>query len=143
MSEGFFPGGDSWGFSQNFFHGGRKSGEICFLPLEIGKTTFFANNFKIQGGLAPSLPTPMSYSTFIRKSIVRSCYNTFDIMHDRSKNVLFFSKVPAYFLKRISLCSLTKSAMQILCPCTCVLQRSHPMLLLRNVVRDPSAFFSS
>jgi len=43
------------------FPGGAKSGEILFLPLEIEKTTFFANNFKIQGGLDPlsPLPTPM------------------------------------------------------------------------------------
>jgi len=32
---------------------GAKIGEICFLPLEIEKTTFFANNFKIQEGLTP------------------------------------------------------------------------------------------
>ena len=50
--EGFFPRGISRGFSQNFFQGRAKSGEICFLPLEIEKTTFeiekttfFANNF--------------------------------------------------------------------------------------------------
>jgi len=34
-----------------------QSGEIRFLPLEIEKTTFFANHFKIQGGgLAPLTP---------------------------------------------------------------------------------------
>jgi len=27
--------------SEGFFPGGGKSGEICFLPLEIEKTTFF------------------------------------------------------------------------------------------------------
>ena len=37
----FFQGGGSRGFSQNFSQGGTKSGEICFLPLEIAKTTFF------------------------------------------------------------------------------------------------------
>jgi len=44
---------------------GAKSGEICFLPLEIEKTTFFAHNFKIQGAKAPPspLPTPMSSIT--------------------------------------------------------------------------------
>ena len=35
-------GGGSRGFSQNFFPGGAESGEICFLPLEIEKTTFFS-----------------------------------------------------------------------------------------------------
>jgi len=40
-SEGFFPGGASRGFSQNFFQRGAKSGEICFLPLEIEKQPFF------------------------------------------------------------------------------------------------------
>jgi len=42
--------------------GGAKRGEIWFLPLESEKTTFFANNFKIQGGQGPPapLPTPMS-----------------------------------------------------------------------------------
>ena len=40
-SEGFFPGGGSKEFSPNFFQGGAKSGEICFLPLEVEKTTFF------------------------------------------------------------------------------------------------------
>ena len=38
--------------------GGAKSGEIWFLPLEIEKTTFFANNFKIQGGGKPPLRRP-------------------------------------------------------------------------------------
>ena len=52
-SEGFFPGGvGSRGFSQNFSRG-AKSGKIWFLPLKIEKTNIFANNFKIQGGLAP------------------------------------------------------------------------------------------
>jgi len=37
----FFQGGGSRGFSQNFFQGEAKSGEICFLPLEIEKVTFF------------------------------------------------------------------------------------------------------
>jgi len=40
-SEGFFPGGASRGFSQNFYQAGGKSGEICFLFLEIKITTFF------------------------------------------------------------------------------------------------------
>jgi len=33
-----------------------KSGEICFFPLEIKKTTLFGEIFKIQGDLAPHLP---------------------------------------------------------------------------------------
>ena len=33
----FFQGGASRGFSQNFFQGGDKSGEIWLLPLEIEK----------------------------------------------------------------------------------------------------------
>jgi len=61
------------GFRKEFFQGGAvgvfpsfsrvaKSGEIWFLPLEIEKTTFFAHNFKIQGGEGPlpPLPTPMN-----------------------------------------------------------------------------------
>jgi len=37
----FSRGVGSKGFSQNLFHGGAKSGEIWFLPLEIEKPTFF------------------------------------------------------------------------------------------------------
>ena len=37
----FSRGGGSREFSQKFFQGGAKSGEICFLPLENEKTTFF------------------------------------------------------------------------------------------------------
>ena len=56
------------GVGRNFSRGGAvrdfpKSGGIWFLPVEIEKTTFFANNFKIQGRamapLAPPLPTPI------------------------------------------------------------------------------------
>jgi len=52
--------------SEGFFPGGAKSGEICFLALEIEKETFFANNFKIQGEgkvPLPPLPTPMVLTT--------------------------------------------------------------------------------
>ena len=35
-----FPGGAAGGFFQNLSREG-KSGEICFFPLEIKKTTFF------------------------------------------------------------------------------------------------------
>ena len=48
----FFQGGQ-WGILPKSFPGGTKSGVICFLPLEIEKTTFFANNFKIEGGKPP------------------------------------------------------------------------------------------
>jgi len=40
-------------FFQNFSRG-AKSGDIWFLRLEIEKATFFAETFKIQGGLAPT-----------------------------------------------------------------------------------------
>ena len=40
-SEGFFSRGASRGFSQIYFQGGVKSGEIWFSPFEIEKTTFF------------------------------------------------------------------------------------------------------
>jgi len=45
------------GRRKNFFQVGAKSGETCFLPLEMKKQPFFANNFKIQGGQG-SLPPP-------------------------------------------------------------------------------------
>jgi len=41
------------------FSRGTKSSEIWFLLLEIEKTTFFASNFKIQGGV---LGPPASHS---------------------------------------------------------------------------------
>ena len=41
------------GVGRIFSRGGAKCGEICFLPLEIEETTFFANNFKIKGALPP------------------------------------------------------------------------------------------
>jgi len=50
-----------------FFLGVDKNGEIWFLPLENETTTFFANNFKIQGGQGPPLPplpTPMVQTFF-------------------------------------------------------------------------------
>jgi len=45
--------GGTSGIFTKIFLGGAKSGEICFFPLETKKTTFFAENFKIQ------LLTPM------------------------------------------------------------------------------------
>jgi len=44
------------GRRKDFFQGGAKNYEISFFPLETKKTTFFAENFKIQGGPWPSLP---------------------------------------------------------------------------------------
>ena len=40
------------------FPGGDKSDEIYFFPHETRKTTFFAENFKIQGGLGHPLHPP-------------------------------------------------------------------------------------
>jgi len=45
------------GFFKNFSRG-AKSGEIRFFPLKTKKTTFFAKDFKIQGGLDPPVPLP-------------------------------------------------------------------------------------
>jgi len=54
----FFQGAHK-GIFPKFFQGGPKSGEICFLPLENKKTTFFCKNFQNPGGNLPPLPTPM------------------------------------------------------------------------------------
>jgi len=48
----FFQGGPVRDFPK-IFSRGAKIGEIWFLPLEIEKTIFFANNFKIQGRPCP------------------------------------------------------------------------------------------
>jgi len=55
-----FSRGGQYGIYPKCFPGGAKSGEIWFLPLEIEKTTFFANNFKIQEGTKkpPEPPCP-------------------------------------------------------------------------------------
>ena len=55
-SEGFFLRGGAVGDFPKIFSRGAKSGEIWFLPLEIEKTTFFANNFKIQESQGPLVP---------------------------------------------------------------------------------------
>jgi len=47
-----WPAGD---FSKILL-GGAKSGEICFFPLEIEKTTFLSEIFKIQGAFGPCPP---------------------------------------------------------------------------------------
>ena len=57
-SVGFFPGGGALRDFSKIFLGWAKSGEICFFPLKTKKTTFFNNNFKIQG--ASKAPWPPS-----------------------------------------------------------------------------------
>ena len=52
----FSRGGVSRGLSQNFFQGGPKVVKFGFYPSKLRKTSFFANNFKIQGGPNPSAP---------------------------------------------------------------------------------------
>jgi len=47
--ERIFSKGGALGIFPKFFQG-AKSGEICFFPLKIKKTTFFVEIFKIQGG---------------------------------------------------------------------------------------------
>jgi len=56
-SEGFFPRGALGDFFL-LFPGGAKSSEIWFFPLKTEKTTFFAENFKIQGDQGPPWPPP-------------------------------------------------------------------------------------
>jgi len=51
-----FPRGGALGDFSKIFPGGAKSGEIYFFPLEIKKTTFFAEIFKIQGRKATPVP---------------------------------------------------------------------------------------
>jgi len=67
------------GRREDFFQGGAKSGEICFLPLEIEKTTFFDNNFKIQEGpkappALPPLPTPMDWCAAEEAEVCRESF---------------------------------------------------------------------
>jgi len=57
--------------SEGFFPGGAKSGEIWFIPLEIEKTTFFANNFKIQWGPLPPLPPSDSHANADKRTLQR------------------------------------------------------------------------
>jgi len=49
----FFQGRGHKGIFLKFFQGGTKSGKIFFFPLKTKQTTFFTENFKIQGGLGP------------------------------------------------------------------------------------------
>jgi len=53
----FFQGGPVGDFPKMFSRGARNC-EICFLPLEIEKATFFANDFKIQGWQGPPFRRP-------------------------------------------------------------------------------------
>jgi len=57
VSEEFFPGGASRGFSQKFFQGVQKVVEFSFYPSKLKKQRFFANNFKIRQN--SPLPTPI------------------------------------------------------------------------------------
>ena len=71
----FFQGGPVGDFPK-IFSRGAKSGEIWFLPLEIEKTTFFANNFKIRGGQGrprPPLPTPMLRTNITSVNEIAQC----------------------------------------------------------------------
>jgi len=45
------------------FLGAAKSGEICFIPLENKKTTFFAEILKIQAGQGLPFPPPSDAHT--------------------------------------------------------------------------------
>ena len=54
-SEEFFPGGSLGDFSK-IFPGRPRVVKSDFLPLEIEKTTFFAEIFKTQGWPSPPLP---------------------------------------------------------------------------------------
>jgi len=98
-----FSRGGQKGIFPKYFPGGAKSGEICFLPLEIEKVTFFANNFKIQGlALAPPapLPTPMTVSrqrihevssqlVSVHKLKIGHCCNLFSVLIEN----LFFALI--------------------------------------------------
>jgi len=57
-----FSGGGQKGIFPKVFPGGAKSDEICFLLLEIERTTFFCLEFQNPEGTSPPLPplpTPM------------------------------------------------------------------------------------
>ena len=53
-----FQGGGAAGDFPKFFSRGGQNGEIWFLPLEIEKQPFFANNLKILGGPCPPFRRP-------------------------------------------------------------------------------------
>jgi len=78
--EGFFPGGDaSRGFSQIFFKGAQKWWSLFFTPRNW-KTTFFANNFTIQGPPLP--PFRRSWSEWRSSNLTRY----FDVPHGPNLN---------------------------------------------------------
>jgi len=60
------------------FSRGGKSGEICFLPLEIEKTTFLLIISKSRGGQGPTHATPLrrpclQYKNFTKNYSVLGC----------------------------------------------------------------------
>jgi len=55
-SKGYIPGGPVGDFQKLFPGGGAKAVKFVFYPSKLKKQTFFANNFKIQGGLSPPAP---------------------------------------------------------------------------------------
>jgi len=50
------------GRRKDFFPEGGKNDETCVFPIETKKITFFAEMFKIQGGLGPRCPPSMRQS---------------------------------------------------------------------------------
>ena len=77
-SEGFYQGGPL-GYFCKFFPGGPKVVKFVFFPLKT-KKNFFAENFKIQGGL-PSL-TPFRRSWVLRQS--SSQLQKYKVVHSKS-----------------------------------------------------------
>jgi len=73
----FLHGGHQWIFP-NVFLRGAKSGEICFLPLEIRKTAFSAEIFKF----LPSFRRPC---LCVGKS---SCHTTKNWCNFKLKNLI-------------------------------------------------------
>jgi len=82
----FFQRGPLGDFPKIFSRGGQ-SGKVWFLSIEIEKATFFANNFKLQGGPwppCPPLPTPM----------VAACAHNFPRLCEDQGFSNFFAHVP-------------------------------------------------
>jgi len=74
-SEGFFQGGAVGDFPKYFSRGG-KSGEICFLPLEIEKKNLFCLWFQNSGGPRPPLPPlPTPWSSVIEFATNANSWN--------------------------------------------------------------------
>ena len=71
----FFQGGGPLRDFSKIFPGGGRSGEICFFPPQITKTTFFAEIFKIQGGPRPPCRCPKSHGLpWLVKMLSRQSY---------------------------------------------------------------------